>query len=134
MDEIEHIVTFCKTIAKNYRKRNLNLTIGPFVPKHQTKFAHFNISSQWVDNTNEMIKKVKNSLKSHGSLHIGSLKWSLIQTILSTGSTSLSPVLEKISKTQGRYQDWVSIIGNPITFIEKQQSKKDLEIPLPLIG
>lgn len=134
MDEIDSIVSFCSKISSWFEKRNLNLTIGPFVPKYQTQFARYEIDQAWLDKTNSMIKKVKNELKSHGSLHIGSTKWSVIQAILSTGDRSLSNIIEKVSKTEGRYQDWVNIIGKPIVFLEQLNKKENFELPLPLVG
>ena len=134
MSEIDHMITFCKRISKNYEKRNLNLTIGPFVPKHQTKFSESIISSLWVKQTNEMINLIKSGLKNSGSLHIGSIKWSIIQTILSIGDKSISTILEKVARTEGQYRNWVSMIGDPIKFLENLQQNEKLEIPLPLVG
>jgi hypothetical protein len=85
-----------------------------------------------VEQTDDMLKIIKTNLKDVGSLHIGSLNWSVIQTILSIGDNSLSNILEKMAYTQGRYQDWVKVLGNPMEFLENLNQNENLSIPLPL--
>lgn len=130
--EIQHTIDFVKTISKSFSNRNLNLTISPFVPKRQTPYHDFKITKGWVEQTDDMLKIIKTNLKDVGSLHIGSLNWSVIQTILSIGDNSLSNILEKMAYTQGRYQDWVKVLGNPMEFLENLNQNENLSIPLPL--
>lgn len=131
-EEIEHTITFAKKINQWFPKRNLNLTVSPFVPKRQTPFHNFKITSGWVDQTDRQLNVIKKGLKEFGSLHIGSLHWTTIQTILSIGDSSLAPVLEKMALSQGRYQDWRAVLGNPIEFLEQLNNNDDLQIPLAI--
>lgn len=132
-EEIQQIINFSQKISNWFPKRNLNLTISPFVPKRQTPFHDFKISNQWVEQTDQFLHTIKQGLREHGSLHIGSLKWSVIQTILSIGDNSLSSILEKMALTEGRYQDWRTNLGNPIEYLENMNKNEDLEVPLPYI-
>ncbi len=131
-NEIDETINFAKKINTWFPKQNLNLTVSPFVPKRQTPFQDYKISSDWIEQTDSHLKHIKRGLKDYGSLHIGSLNWSTIQTILSIGDSSLGPILEKMALTQGRYQDWRTILGNPIDFLEQLQSNEKLQIPLPI--
>lgn len=131
--EIQETIDFSQKISKWFPKQHLNLTVSPFVPKRQTPFHDFKISSSWVEQTDTHIKAIRKGLKDYGSLHIGSLNWSTIQTILSIGDSSLAPILEKMAFTQGRYQDWRDILGKPIDFLEKLNTNDQLHMPLPFI-
>ena len=131
-EEIEQTILFAKKINTWFPKQNLNLTISPFVPKRQTPFHDYKITAGWVEQTDLYLKLIKNGLKQHGSLHIGSLNWTTIQTILSIGDSSLSSILEKMAVTQGKYQDWRLVLGDPIKFLEQLNKKEDLQIPLPI--
>ena len=128
-EEIQNTINFAKKINYWFPKKNLNLTISPFVPKRQTPFHDFKLSSEWVNITDSYISTIKHELKEFGSLHIGSLNWTVIQTILSVGDSTLGPYLAELAKTQGRYQDWRSIFGNPIDFLESLQKNENLQIP-----
>lgn len=130
-DEILNTINFGKKISQWFPKQNLNLTVSPFIPKRQTPFHDFKITSDWVNETEKNISLIKHELKNYGSLHIGSLNWSIIQTILSIGDSSLGPVLEKMAITQGRYQDWRNNLGNPVEFLENMNKNENLQIPLP---
>ena len=130
-NEIQNTINFAKKISQWFPKRNLNLTISPFIPKRQTPFHEFKITSNWVEQTDLHLKLIKQELKDYGSLHIGSLHWSVIQTILSIGDAQLGPVLERMALTEGRYQDWKDILGNPISYLESLNKREDLQIPLP---
>ncbi|MHA2362432.1 MAG: radical SAM protein [Candidatus Hodarchaeales archaeon] len=133
MEEINKTIEFCLFINRWFKKRDLNLTIGYFIPKRQTAFHDFNITTNHVKLMEDMSKRVKRELKNTASLHISPIKWGIIQTILSLGDQSLAPYLVKLCKTQGRYVDWIKILGSkPLTFLEELQKKEDLEIPLPL--
>ena len=131
-EEIHKTIQFAQKINSWFPKRNLNLTISPFVPKRQTPFHDYKITSDWIEQTDSHLKLLKKGLKDYSSLHIGSLNWSTIQTILSIGDNSLASVLERMALTQGRYQDWRSILGNPIEYLEQLNKNDNLQMPLPI--
>ena len=130
-EEIQETIKFAKKINQWFPKRNLNLTISPFIPKRQTPFHDYKITANWVDQTDQNIDTIKKELKDYGSLHIGSLNWAIIQTILSIGDASLTPSLIKLAHSQGRYQDWKTVLGNPIDFLDQINKNDHLQIPLP---
>ncbi|OLS19539.1 MAG: hypothetical protein HeimC3_44850 [Candidatus Heimdallarchaeota archaeon LC_3] len=132
-DEINHMIDFGKKMAVIFRqKRDLNITVGYFIPKRQTSFSQSFIDGKQIDQNEKQAKLLSNGLKKVASLHMPSKNWSIIQIILSIGDESLAPYLVKVTETSGHFQDWVKVLkGDPVRFLEEMQ-KMELVIPLEI--
>ncbi|MHA1984340.1 MAG: radical SAM protein [Candidatus Hodarchaeales archaeon] len=132
-DEIDHMVNFGEEIGSIFNnKRDLNITVGYFIPKRQTTFSEVFIDRDYIERTEKQGKELSRRLKNIASLHMPSKNWSIIQTILSIGDDRLAPYLVEVANTPGNYQNWVKILnGDPIKFLEEMQDSV-LSIPLEI--
>jgi radical SAM superfamily enzyme YgiQ (UPF0313 family) len=132
-DEIDHMVNFGEQIGSIFNnKRDLNITVGYFIPKRQTTFSEVYIDRDHVEQTEKQGKELSRRLKNVASLHMPSKNWSIVQTILSIGDDRLAPYLVEVANTPGHYQNWVKILnGDSIKFLEEMQDSV-LTIPLEI--
>jgi radical SAM superfamily enzyme YgiQ (UPF0313 family) len=132
-DETPHMVDFGEKMSSVFQKRDLNITVGYFIPKRQTSFSETFIDRNHVEQTNQQAKVIRNKLSKVASLHMPSKNWSVVQTILSIGDSRLAPYLIEVADTTGNYQNWVKILkGDPIRFLEEMQDS-NLILPLEII-
>lgn len=130
MDEVHAIREFVAEVGQHFKKRDLNLTIGHFVPKRQTAFHNFPFTLDQLRLNEEMRNVAKKELSPLGSLHISPLKWAVIQTILSIGDSRIAPHLARLARTAGRHQDWVRELGGkPEKFLDSLVRQEDLVVP-----
>ena len=132
-EETSHMANFGEKMSKIFSKRDLNITVGYFIPKRQTTFSETYIDRNIIDQTDQQAKILRTKLSNVASLHMPSKNWSVIQTILSIGDESLAPYLVEVANTLGNYQSWVKIFGgDPIKFLEDMQDT-NLTISLEII-
>ncbi|HKZ39744.1 MAG TPA: radical SAM protein, partial [Candidatus Hodarchaeales archaeon] len=130
LDEIPHMVDFVRGMNRWYKNKNLNVTVGFFIPKRQTDFSRSYIGRVEIEEMERQAAMLTEGLKSEASLHMPAGRWSVIQTILSIGDERLAPYLEKIVSTPGNYQSWVRVLIDPVSFLEEMQ--EGLSLPLEI--
>lgn len=104
-EDINGIISLVKKIQFTAPKRNIKITISPFIPKPHTPF-------QWermepIDSIMYKMEKIKNALRSpYISFDRRDPYSSCIEAVLSRGDRRLSKLIENVWRDGGRYSGW----------------------------
>ncbi len=99
-EEIQAIHDFCiKVLALSKKSHRLHVSVAPFIPKPHTPF-------QWVGlaplKTIKKRLRLLRSLQRDGriQLDIPNPRWSIIQALLSRGTSDLAPLIQMVAQNQ----------------------------------
>jgi len=105
VDEAEEIIALLKEIVKRGRgKKDINVTISPFVPKPHTPFEHEKQMS--MDYFHEVIRKVKSASPRQVTIKNHDVRSSFLEGLLARGDSRLGEVIYHAYLGGARLDSW----------------------------
>ncbi|HNX24451.1 MAG TPA: TIGR03960 family B12-binding radical SAM protein [Spirochaetota bacterium] len=104
-DEAEEIIVLLKDLVKRGRgKKDINVTISPFIPKPHTPFDHEKQMS--MDYFHEVIRKVKSASPRQITIKNHDVRSSFIEGLLARGDTRIGTVIYNSYLAGARLDSW----------------------------
>jgi radical SAM family uncharacterized protein/radical SAM-linked protein len=104
-DEAEEIVSLLKNLVKRSRgRRDINVTISPFIPKAHTPFEHEKQMSS--DYFNEVIRAIKSSCPRQVTIKNHDVRSSFLEGLFSRGDARCGRVIYDAYKNGARLDSW----------------------------
>jgi radical SAM-linked protein len=105
IDEAEEIISLLKNLVKRSRgKKDINVTISPFVPKPHTPFDHEKQMS--IDYFNKIIYAIKSSSPRQVTIKNHDVRSSFLEGLFSRGDTRCGHVIYDAYKNGARLDSW----------------------------
>ncbi|MCL2155799.1 MAG: TIGR03960 family B12-binding radical SAM protein [Leptospirales bacterium] len=104
-DEAEEIISLLKNLVKRGRgKRDINVTISPFIPKPHTPFEHEKQMSS--DYFNKVIYAIKSASPKQVTIKNHDVRSSFLEGLFSRGDTRCGKVIYDAYKNGARLDSW----------------------------
>jgi len=105
VDEAEEIIALLKDLVKRGRgKKDINVTISPFVPKPHTPFDHEKQMS--MEYFHEVIRKVKSASPRQITIKNHDVRSSFLEGLLARGDTRIGRVIHEAYLGGARLDSW----------------------------
>lgn len=101
-EDIEGINTLVRSVRKNVKKLNFNITISPFVPKAQTAFQWVPMAS--AETLKSKIKYLEKNLPAAVKSHC--IESSVLEGVMARGDRRLSKVILKAWEKGCKFDQW----------------------------
>lgn len=133
-EDLDAAVELAKATLMRLREKHGNrtgvvtLSITPFVPKPFTPFQW--TSMETLEILEEKISYIKKALRFEGGIRVNieSVKWSVIQGVLSRGDRRLGDVLLKVLENGGNFSAWKRALGSEGIYFYAYRARKKEEI------